>query len=490
MKEIFEPLTLVKEWPAHLEAFRALAVSNPILAVVVGTLCIGIAWFVIARQSRIFVNEHRAQLRHKWLEYAATGVVCFVIAIMLVSGIREEQKPRPKLIASPTAVGRLELKWMNPATDDSRKMVYVLQAALDASFAKLDFDGEETPFQAISLPFSESIGGLRYWRVGAKGRAVDGENDRDEGKPAEVLWSKPARIAFYPTVTTKIQRTKTLKVAFSDTLDDGWFLFLGGAKGVTGFDYAVAQGVTRRLSKYFGLASIRMEPMSVSWKELLDQPGRRNADVIISMITVTTERMRKYDLTFSEPYFKSSQVLVASESRCTENYRTADIALREAVRQKRRIGVHADTTNADLLRLIKSALPGLIVEEVKDSSLVDLRLRSTSELRWDYAIVDDPLKDALASRNAHCVSEHLAISWDDLVRLGVKPEAIATAKRNLGVTTSGDGSISENFAIGMLARDHDLVEVVNQAIKEMKESNEMMRLIAQAQDEWKKVRGR
>ncbi len=456
----------LKDLPEYWSFFQRLASSQPVIAIGLGAVLVGLLWFLAVRQSRIFLIEQRSQIKSHALGFFVAGIVCLAVSAFVVTLLKYDGAPRPRLSAQPHAIGRLNLKWEFDHPQTRGHVLFEVQSAPDKRF--LDVAQEAlTPFRTFNLPSSKSHG-ARYWRV----RAVETwfEPDmRGGSKPMSSMseWSAPARIEFYNTALDRIRNTGVVRVYFSDTLDDGWFLYSTEEGKVSGFDYRLAEKLVQELGKrLWPEKQLRFDARSAPWTRLLEQPASGNADMVVSMISATRERESRYNIDFTNKYYASTQTLLASMDNCTVRYGSAEHALRAAARSGFTVGTHAETTSAALLRLIAGVLPAMRVEEVQDSSLVEQRLLNGAAGGWRFAIADSPLAEAIALTGKGCATR-LTVTWNDLIRLGVPKASVRAIQENFYTPGGNTGAITEQYAIAVRSGEHWLRSTLNEILREL-----------------------
>lgn len=88
---------------------------------------------------------------------------------------------------------------------------------------------------------------------------------------------------------------------------------------------------------------VPLEMKNISWEKVFTELDEGKIDMIISSVTITTER--KKVMSFSKPYFSSGQVIVVSKNN-TEIKNLADLV-------NKKVGVQLETTSeSEALRLV------------------------------------------------------------------------------------------------------------------------------------------
>jgi serine/threonine-protein kinase len=118
-------------------------------------------------------------------------------------------------------------------------------------------------------------------------------------------WSEWATFAFYPSVLDRIADQKKLRVGMETTYHEPFVFYDAHQKKVVGFDVDLAQ----ELASHLGVS---LDRVSHEWKDLFTGIEERELDVVLSAVTITKDRTRKYG--FSVPYLRTGVVVTTRAS--------------------------------------------------------------------------------------------------------------------------------------------------------------------------------
>jgi ABC-type amino acid transport substrate-binding protein len=314
--------------------------------------------------------RHRFRVSRRHAMIAATVLPFLAIAYFAVSLLRppvpEWQIERAVFIGEP-----IPLKWIyaarrvrNPdGTDSDSAVSFEVEYDIDSLFASPDkrslhTEGRQRPVQHIN--------GSRYWRL----RAVD-----DRNKSAISAWSLPLRITQYDSSYRRIEATSTVIVGVSDTDYDDVFKWKD--KRWHGVDISLSEAIATQLSARIGWR-IELKIVPIPWKELLDQPGSGQVDMIVSAISKRSDRRDKHRLDFSDTYFCTTQALLHRVGETVGQIATAIAG--------KRIGYQDDTTSERLVTELK----GKQQFESRNFHRPEDMIYAVVNNEIDYAIVDAP----------------------------------------------------------------------------------------------------
>lgn len=119
-------------------------------------------------------------------------------------------------------------------------------------------------------------------------------------REAEDEWSAWATFSFYPSVLDRIEDQRRLRVGMETTYHEPFVYYDAQQKKVVGFDVDLANDVAAKLG-------VALDRVSREWKDLFTGVETRDLDVVISAVSVTKDRARKYG--FSEPYLRTGVVV-------------------------------------------------------------------------------------------------------------------------------------------------------------------------------------
>ena len=124
-------------------------------------------------------------------------------------------------------------------------------------------------------------------------------------READAGWSEWATFSFYPSVLDRIVDQKKLRVGMETTYHEPFVYYDAHEKKVVGFDVDLANELASNLG-------VTLERVSHEWKDLFTGVEERELDVVVSAVSITKERARKYG--FSDPYLRTGVVVTTRTS--------------------------------------------------------------------------------------------------------------------------------------------------------------------------------
>lgn len=196
-----------------------------------------------------------------------------------------------------------------------------------------------------------------------------------------------------------------------------------------GFDVDLAQEIAKALG-------VKLEYVNTAWDGIFAALKAGKFDMLLSGITITEERMKSYDLVFSEPYFESGQGIAV---RAGEKGIKSERDLKGKV-----VGAQINTTG----QYAAEKVPG--IKEIKK-----------------YEQLPEAYTDLKAGRIAAVVADY--------------PVIVANAKEDKGFKPVPGVILSkELLGIPVRKEEADLLEVVNKVIRDLKASGKY----AQMKKKW------
>jgi polar amino acid transport system substrate-binding protein len=203
------------------------------------------------------------------------------------------------------------------------------------------------------------------------------------------------------------------------------FEFMEGGNPA-GFDVEVAQEIAKALG-------VKLEYVNTAWDGIFAALKAGKFDMLLSGITITEERMKSFDLVFSEPYFESGQgVAVRVGDRRIR--RQADLAGKV-------VGVQINTTGQYAVEKVKGVKEIKKYEQLPEAYL-DLKARRVDAVVADYPVI------------------------------------VANAKEDGKFTPVRGLQIGEPEKLGIPVRreEADLLAVVNKVVRDLKQSSKYARM--------------
>ncbi len=287
-----------------------------------------------------------------------------------------------------------------------------------------------THLTTLRIPASGRLS-LKVEAYDASDQHVDCENITVERQSEEVP------VELFPDSVARIKYLKTLAYAVHHDAADGLFCYESNGN-YAGFDRDLVELVARQLQEQFGLPQLKVIPYEYSWDQIFTAPAAAQIDLAIASISITEERMRKYDVLFSRPYLSSIMALIVP--RISGDTRTAvDFSLRDLARK--RIGYHRATTEADMAQKIARSDPSVTIREAADNEQLFAMLANDS--------VDGILYDLDRSWSVASVTSKWIPARLDLAALQYTPEQYGIMFSGL----NGDLKVAVDKALDAIGRD-------------------------------------
>lgn len=143
---------------------------------------------------------------------------------------------------------------------------------------------------------------------------------------------------------------------------------------IVGFDIDLIRAVAKA-------SGLEVEIKNVAWDGIFGALQSKDADVIVSSVTITDDRRKQFD--FSEPYMKAGQVIMM---RITDKGKYNDLASLSG----KVVGVQMGTTAAERMQKEKV--------ELKQYQTAGLAIIDLANGNVDAAVIDKPVADYYASK--------------------------------------------------------------------------------------------
>jgi ABC-type amino acid transport substrate-binding protein len=257
------------------------------------------------------------------------------LAILCVSFVRNSLEPVPAFTAGQREFVRepVVLTWNQAALpkdeDVTEPVIYQLQSARNSEFTEA-VKRSKTDANTF-YNFEE---GVRWWRV------------RPEIREAPLTgWSKAIRTTFYRNAFNRIKGTGRLRVFVSTSINQGIFKYLGEKGELSGADILIIGRIAEALSQELQVPISKPSPVPIDWEELLSQPAKGTADLVISSISKSDQRENQYNLKFSKSYFCTTQSIMFRK----DNRPSASIV---KFLHNKNVGYQENTTSEKLIAAI------------------------------------------------------------------------------------------------------------------------------------------
>ncbi len=261
-------------------------------------------------------------------------------------------------------------------------------------------------------------------------------------KNRKTRWSNWSNFKLYRDRLERIKRERVVRIGISGTQSEGIFAFFDDATDRwTGLDVELVRGICHYWSESFGV-TINSEPIieKRQWSDLLSLTASDEGqcvDFIISGISSTRERERLYGIKFTEPYLSTTQAVLFLPS-------TELNSIAELTHSNLRVGAQENTTNFDVAQfLVPGNVEAYSGKGVLDKMFVDLNSGTIKVI-----LADSPYLRK-RNRDQGNIYRVLQIREDDY-------------------PLNFQGPKSENYAIAVATKEHQLHHHLNLAIKEIK----------------------
>jgi len=174
----------------------------------------------------------------------------------------------------------------------------------------------------------EQFKGNLYWRA-KKLRGIDvTEDPYPEGG-----WSHPVTFEYYQDTMDRIRSTGELRIGYNEAAN-GVSVFRDEKRNLRGFDLDIVKYISQEISEKIN-QDIRLVPIPLQFKELLQSAKSNRIDLAISGITRTKQREKDFGIVFTEPYCRTRQAaiwLTDSGINGIEDLSTREILVMEGTR--------------------------------------------------------------------------------------------------------------------------------------------------------------
>jgi ABC-type amino acid transport substrate-binding protein len=285
---------------SNFDFFVALCLDHPIWAIVLATIVFGMLLYLTFIGILQVFNKLSPLIGY-------TGIFIWVsLAIALAGGaVLLVNVTMPRVPAwvnlQDVYIGEpINLLWKYDVNPDA---VFEIQYARDEQYGievKSLFT-DVYKHQPYSRQVEDVRNGRRYFRV----RAVD---PHAKDHPLSD-WSATRRIAQYDSSLRRIVATDTIIIGISKI--DHNDLFKWRTVEVDGIDIRLVKAIVAELPARIGKSHpLEIRFVRMAWDELLAAPAHAAADLVLAAISRGAERELQYGISFSEPYFCTTQALL------------------------------------------------------------------------------------------------------------------------------------------------------------------------------------
>jgi ABC-type amino acid transport substrate-binding protein len=415
--------------------------DNSTLAIVIAYVLLAVIGTVLASHGLQALRLLRQAANSPGLMslMGCAGIVGIALSIVSIFYIKVALAPVPEFKSGQREFIRepVVLNWAFAGVNESG--VYQYQNASTA-----DFKGvlNETTYGTSFYSYSDEGEGARWWRVRAN---LENGGDFWSG------WSRPVQTTRYSNAYSRIKGQGQMLIYVTSEIEQGIFRFLDpDKKKLIGADVDIADEIANTLTSDLH-KEIKTRLVPVPFTDLLRQPRRGNADIIISSITKLSSRESDYDINFSQPYFCTGQSLI---------YRKADwptdVSIREMLKGKT-VGYKEGTTSEKLVAALVAELGEKVVRRHQFNgaeNMVKSLLARTSGIQ--LIVTDTPFAlDSLQEEDKEKQLVTKQFSASDF------PASIAPDERG------------DQYAVAVAQGEEELLEAVNRTIANLKRDRKL-----------------
>ena len=240
---------------------------------------------------------------------------------------------------------------------------------------------------------------------------------------------------FHAGLIDRIRSTGKVRVGISIDINSPFVCLNEGEGDLTGFDIELVRRIVEELKRKLFIPNLEPEFVAYQWEKMFEAVDNRDVDLIISGITATKDRMERYKLTFSNPYFATNKTYSYYKEFPPENTEF----------KGRKVIVHGSTTSSDRFKFFRDKKP------VRSPRAAFQLLKHNQE---SGIVVTDK-----------------EIALYIIAKFNLEKEI---------ETKSLDETIEEKYGIAVNRREADLVTVINESLKELSDSEK----ITDLRDRW------
>jgi ABC-type amino acid transport substrate-binding protein len=164
--------------------------------------------------------------------------------------------------------------------------------------------------------------------------------------------SEDVPLELFQDSVERIRYLKTLAYGVHHDASDGMFCYERDGK-YDGVDRELIELIGDELRRQYNLPELKLIPYEYSWDAIFEAPKTHQIDLAIASISITDERQARFNVRFSNPYWRSELALIVprhqGDIRPFMTYTLDNLA-------GKRIGFHQKTTAADIAPKLATAL--------------------------------------------------------------------------------------------------------------------------------------
>lgn len=301
-----------------------------------------------------------------------------------------------------------------------------------------------------------------YWKV-TPGYLREKDKQFIQTNPS----SKLLKIDHYGSILSKIATDKKIKVCTSRSGEKSFLSYEdeNSALGLQGLEVELINKITNSII-VDSSASQEQYWIPKDVRDLVTvfrKIGRGECDLAISSLSITKDREKKHKLKFSLPYYETNLALIINQKRHDELIQDQDRVDLLQLLSGKTVGVLQDSTSAKTIEIFNKLLSQQaaqlinpkIVTEVSDG-LLNL---DSANPTVDFVLADEVYAESFIAKN----KQNLETLYDlqpNLYPAGFPPQLIG-----------------ENYGIAVNYRASDLLEKINQIIKNLDQSGQLKQMI-------------
>jgi len=242
---------------------------------------------------------------------------------------------------------------------------------------------------------------------------------------------------FHAGLIDRIRSTGKVRVGISIDINSPFVCLDENEGELSGFDVELVKLLVKELKKKLSIPNLEAEFVAYQWEKMFEAVDNRDVDLIISGITATKERMEKYKLAFSSPYFNTNKSYSYYKKFPPKNTEFKD----------RKVIVHGFTTSSDRFK-----------------SFPDKNKKAVGSPRAAFQLLMRNQKSGVV-----VTDEEIALYIISKFNLEKKIETKLLEAAN-----------EEKYGIAVSRRETDLVTDINESLKELRDSDKITHL----KDQW------
>jgi ABC-type amino acid transport substrate-binding protein len=461
---MFEPLfKLLKEifsLGTYREPFVALCLDHPVWATLLVAILLGLSFYLIITTIPDVFSKLRPLIGDSGIVMGAALVCALAIVVVFIVNKAMERVPTWTNARDVYVGDAIMLTW---TFDGGADLAFEVEHARDEQFGTdpKSFVAEvyqKAGSQSYSRRIEDIRNDTRFFRI----RAVD-PHDHQHRLSA---WSDTQRIVQYDSSYRRIAATGAVIIGISKIDHDDLFKWASGQPD--GIDIRLVKAIVAELPARMGekrTLEAKFDPMG--WTELLDAPSRGRVDMIVAGISRGAAREQRYGISFSEPYFCTTQALI---------YRTGESvgSIRKMIVGKR-AGFEKPSTSENLVAAL----------------VADAKMRGENPPEPHAYDRPEDVTYAIAHRSVDLGVTDMPFAVEAVLTARALGNSSLNyrpfAKSDLPASLPRENRVDE-YAIGM-RRGDALVPVVNDILKQLKSTGALTEMLQTTTRDYERIKG-